>query len=183
MRSFVNCLSWALILSTFVSAQDANITLIPAAVGFEADNTAFVYAKSPILVVNDGSADDGGFRTFAKFKSGPFVEKTHQTTGRSKIAVAVHNTVDARDVIINIPAPDSLVRVFDAETGKSIDSNNKKQLGDCSSACVWRNRKSAESYLFLFGKKVVVQFLVRDRKKTVEILEVWRSHTPIMTIY
>jgi 3-phytase len=183
MTSFINCLSWASILSTFVSAQDANITLIPAAVGFEADNTAFVYAKSPILVVNDGSTDDGGFRTFAVSDSGPFTNKTHQRTGRSKIAVTVHNTIDARDVIVNIPAPDSLIRIFDAETGKSIDSNNKKQLSDWSSACVWRSQKSAESYLFLFGKKMVVQFLVRDRKKTVEVLEVRRSRTPIMTTY
>jgi 3-phytase len=162
------------------SAQDVNLTLIAGVSGFGTDNIGFVYSKTPFLVVNDGSAADGGFRTFAVSKSTPFKEKSHQKSGRSKVAVLVYSIVDGRDVILNTPAPDSLIRVFDAESGKRIDSNDQKQLGDWSAACVWRSQKSGESYMFLFGKKIVVQFLVRDRKKDVEIIEVSTDgHWPI----
>jgi 3-phytase len=171
MSTLVNCLLWASTFFAAISAQTANVSLVPAATGFEGDNVGFIYGRSPLLVINDGSAADGGFRTFAVSQSVPFKETTHQKTGRSKIAVPVHD-IGGRDVIVNIPAPDSLIRVFDAQTGKKIDSNDKTQLGDWSAACVWQSQKSGESYLFLFGKKMVVQFLIRDVKKDVEILEV-----------
>lgn len=172
MSTLVNRLLWASIFIAAAPAQSANVTLAPAAVGFDApDNTAFVYGKSPVLVANDGSAADGGFRTFAVSKATPFKQVAHQKSGRSKIAVPVHD-VGGRDVIVNIPAPDSLIKVFDAQTGKKVDSNDKKQLGDWSTACVWRSQKSGESYMFLFGKKMVIQFIVRSNKKDVEVLEV-----------
>jgi 3-phytase len=169
MRTFVNRLLWASTFLTVFSAQAANVTLVPINANFDGDNTGFVYSHLPSLVANDGSAADGGFRTFAISKS--FNETTHQKTGRSKIAVPVHD-IGGRDVVINIPAPDSLIRVFDAETGKEVDSNDKKLLGDWSSACIWRSSKSGESYLFLFGKMRVVQLLVRNKKMKVEVLEV-----------
>ena len=171
MGTFGISLLWASTFLTAVSAQVANLTLVPAAIGFESDNTGYVYGASPILVVNDGSAAEGGFRTFAISKSTPFKATSHQKTGRSKIAVPVHD-IGGQDIIINIPAPDSLIRVVDAQTGKNVDNNNKKQLGDWSTACVWRSQKSGETYLYLFGKKMVVQFVVRGDKKAVEILEV-----------
>ncbi|CAO2647208.1 Nn.00g081300.m01.CDS01 [Neocucurbitaria sp. VM-36] len=178
MKSFVKCLTWASAVASFAAAQNANVTLVPAATGFESDNTGFVYGRSPVLVANDGSAADGGFRMFAVSKSTPFKQSTHQETGRSKIAVPVHG-VGGQDVIINIPAPDSLIRIFDAQTGKKVDSNDKKQLGDWSTACVWQSQKSGEKYLFLFGKKMVVQFLVRNKGNDVEILEVQTFPVPI----
>lgn len=171
MKTLKRCLTWASVSFTFVAAQTANITLIPAATGFEGDNTDFIYGTSPLLVVNDGSAADGGFRTFSVSNTSSFAEKSHQKTGRSKIAVAVHD-VDGRDLIFNIPAPDSLIRIFDAKSGKNVESNDKKKLGDWSTACVWRSQNSGESYVFMFGKKMVVQFLIRNDKKRVEILEV-----------
>jgi len=171
MRTFARCLGWASVITQFVAAQNANVTLVAAATGFEGDNTNFVYGKSPLLVINDGSAADGGFRTFSVSNSSSFALKSHQKTGRSKIAVAVHD-IDGRDLIVNIPAPDSLIRVFDAQNGETIESNNKKQLGDWSTACVWRSGKSGQSYIFLFGKKMVVQFLIRGNRNRVEILEV-----------
>ena len=171
MKASLPCLSWASTLLTLAAAQGADITLVPGAVGFEGDNTGFIYGRSPLLVVNDGSAADGGFRVFSVSNSTSWKETSHQKTGRSKIAVPVHD-IGGRDLIINIPAPDSLIRVFDAQTGNKVDSNDKKQLGDWSTACVWRSQKSGESYMFLFGKRKVVQFLVRNKKKDVEILEV-----------
>jgi 3-phytase len=171
MRSFTRCLAWATTVLSFVAAQNANITLDPAATNFDGDNTGFVYGKSPLVVVNDGSAADGGFRTFAVSNTTASQELLHQKTGRSKIAFPVHD-IGGRDLIISIPSPDSLIRVFDAGSGKAVKSNDKKQLGDWSTVCVWRNQKSGESYFFLFGKKMVVQFLVRGTKKEVEVLEV-----------
>jgi 3-phytase len=175
MKFFTRCLAWATTVLSLVAAQDANITLVPAATNFDGDNTGFVYGKAPLIVVNDGSAADGGFRRFAISNATGSQEVSHQKTGRSKIAFPVHD-IGGRDLSISIPAPDSLIRVFDAESGKAVKSNDKKQLGDWSTACVWRSQKSAESYFFLFGKKMVVQFLVRGTKKEVEILEV-RNHT------
>jgi 3-phytase len=171
MTTLANCLLWAAAFFAIASAQVANVTLVPAATGFDGDNTVFVYGRSPLLVVNDGSAADGGFRTFAVSSSTPFKQTTHQKSGRSKIAVAVHD-IGGRDLIINIPSPDSRIRVFDAATGKKVDSNDKTQLGDWSTVCVWRSQKSGDNYMFLFGKRMVVQFLIRGDEKDVEILEV-----------
>jgi 3-phytase len=174
MKASITYLSVATSLFALASAQIANVTLVPAATGFDGDNAGFVYGRAPLLVVNDGSADDGGFRTFAVSDSKTFKETTHQKTGRSKAVVTIQD-IGGRDLIINIPSPDSIIRVFDAQTGKKVDTNTKydqKQLGDWSTACVWRSQKSGESYMFLFGKKKVVQFVVRSDKKDVEILEV-----------
>ncbi|XP_014558823.1 hypothetical protein COCVIDRAFT_93669 [Bipolaris victoriae FI3] len=171
MRVSSGCAILATGLISSVSAQDANITLVPAATGFEGDNTNFIYGASPRLVVNDGSAADGGFRSFAFSNGTSLVGSFHERSGRSKIAVPIHD-IDGRDLIVNIPAPDSLIRIFEGQTGKRLKSNNKIQLGDWSTACTWRSAKSGESYIFLFGKKMVVQFLIRDRKDQPEVLEV-----------
>ncbi|KAF1847876.1 thermostable phytase [Cucurbitaria berberidis CBS 394.84] len=178
MKSFIKCLTWASVVLSFAAAQEVNVTLVPAAIGFKADNAAFLYGSSPVLVTNDAGAADGGLRTFDVSKSTPFKQSAHKKTGRSKIAVPVYD-VGGRDVIINIPAPDSLFRVFDAQSGKKVNSNDKKQLGDWSTACVWKSGKSGESYLFLFGKQMVVQLLVRDQKKDVEILEIQTFPIPV----
>jgi 3-phytase len=174
MNTFASCFLWASALFAVVLAQAANFTLVPAATGLDGDNTGFVYGRSPLLVVNDGSAADGGFHAFAVSNSSSFKETTHQKTGRSKIVAPVHD-IGGRNLIISIPAPDSLIRVFDAETGTKVDSNDKKQLGDWSTACVWRSQKSGDSYVFLFGKRMVVQFLIRDDEEDVQILEVYSS--------
>jgi 3-phytase len=170
MKSLVESLAWVTALLPLVTAQNATITLVPAATGFDSDNAAFYYARSPLLIGNDGSAADGGFRTFTTSNSTAFKDVAHLKTGRSKIAIPVYD-VGGRDVIVNIPAPDSILRVFDAETMKEVEGARKKQLGDWSVARVWRSQTSGENYIFLFGKKMVVQLLIRD-KSGVEILEV-----------
>lgn len=172
MRSLLSFFAWAFAQGVLVSAVDVNLTVVPAAVGFKGDNTGFVYACSPLLVVNDGSAADGGFREFAFSNSTRLEQRVHRKTGRSKVALPIHDIAE-RNLIINIPAPDSVIRTFDAETGKKVDSNEKTQLGDWSTACVWHSRKSGEQYFFLFGKKMVVQFLAREKKGKTELLEVY----------
>ncbi|KAJ4346916.1 uncharacterized protein N0V89_010849 [Didymosphaeria variabile] len=159
-------------------AQDGNVTLVPAAVGFEADNTAFYYSSSPRLLANDGSAADGGFRVFAANKNSSWPELAHLKTGRSKVAVPVYD-VGGRDVLITIAATESIVRAFDAETFVEIKHARKYLLGDWSMLCGWRSGLSGNSYLFLFGKKMVVQLLVRSHNKRVRILEVQTFSIPI----
>ena len=171
MMSFTACIVWVLASLSFVHAQDANITLVPAATEFEADNTVFYYSSLPLLLANDGSAADGGFRAFNVSKSMPFAQKSHQKTGRSKVVVPVYD-VGGRDVFVTIAAPDSIFRVFDAKAITELPNARKKVLGDWSTLCVWRNSGSGNSYLFLFGKKQVVQLLVRNQWKDVQILEV-----------
>jgi 3-phytase len=171
MISVTTYIFWLFACLYDVDAQDANITLVPAAQGFEADNTAFYYSSSPVLLANDGSAADGGFRVFTVSSTAPFTQTSHQKTGRSKIVVPVYD-VGGRDIFVTIAAPDSIMRVFNANTISEIVDARKKVLGDWSTLCVWRSSKSGNSYLFLFGKKQVVQLLVRGTSRNVRILEV-----------
>ncbi|KAF2269417.1 thermostable phytase [Lojkania enalia] len=177
MKLFVSTVFWSLATLFLAQAQDANITLIPASLTFESDNTAFYYSKTPLLLVNDGSAADGGFRVFSTSNS-PAPQESHLKTGRSKVAVPVYD-VGGKDVFVSIAAPDSIVRIFDAKSMTEIEGPRKKVLGDWSTLCLWRSKESAENYLFLFGKKKVVQLLVRGRKKGVQILEIQTFAIPI----
>jgi 3-phytase len=154
-----------------VVASNATISLAPVATSFDSDNAAFYYARSPLLIGNDGSAADGGFRAFSTSNSTTFREVSHQKSGRSKVVVPVYD-VGGRDVIVSIPAPDSILRAFDATTMEEIEGARNKKLGDWSVARVWRSQISGESYIFLFGKKMVVQLLVRGENNDVEFLEV-----------
>lgn len=164
------CLVWA---SVFIKAfaQNGNVTLAPAAVGFEADNTAFYYSSSPLLVANDGSAANGGFRTFDAQKRSGWPENIHLKTGRSKVALPISN-VDGRDIVVTIAATDSTMRVFDAQNFSELVEARKFILGDWSTLCSWRSTSSGNLYLFLFGKKMTVQLLVRSYRRKIQFLEV-----------
>ncbi|KAF2113610.1 hypothetical protein BDV96DRAFT_601098 [Lophiotrema nucula] len=177
MGSFLRTVVLALASITFVISRDANITLVPASTSFESDNTAFYYSPSSQLLVNDGSAADGGFRIFDAQNS-PATEKGHLKTGRSKVATPVYD-IGGKDVFVTIAAPDSTMRVFDARTATEFKGVSKKVLGDWSTLCVWRYLDSGESYLFMFGKKKVVQLLVRKYKGDIEIQEVQTFPIPI----
>ncbi|OAG04457.1 thermostable phytase [Paraphaeosphaeria sporulosa] len=159
-------------------AQNANITLTPAAVGFEADNTAFYYSSSPLLLANDGSAAGGGFRVFDGKQNPQWAEVAHLRTGRSKVAIPVYN-IGGRDIVVTIAATDSNMRAFEANGLKEIKNARKPILGDWSTLCGWQSASSGNSYLLLFGKRIVVQLLVRNQSKRVEILAVQTFPTPI----
>lgn len=174
MKAFARGASWATILFSAAFAQNATINLTPAATGFDSDNAALIYASSPILLANDGSATDGGFRTFSASnvtKSTSFRARSHEKSGRTKIAIPIYN-VGGRDVIFNIPSPNSIIRTYDIESGSEIPGSRKYQLGDWSVARSWRSQTSGENYVFLFGKKMVTQFLVRGNGDDVQVLEV-----------
>lgn len=174
MKKFTRNLTWAAALLPAALAQNATITLAPAATGFDADNAALIYARTPILLANDGSAADGGFRTFAasnSTNSTSFAERSHEKSGRTKIAIPVYD-VNGQDVIFNIPSPNSIIRAYDIANGTEISGSQKYQLGDWSVARNWRSQTSGENYVFLFGKKLVVQFLVESDGDGVKIVEV-----------
>lgn len=184
MRSRTAWLAWALASVSAISAKDTNIiTLAPAATGFEADGTAFYYASNPLVLVNDGSAADGGFRIFRVGEDAPWTQTTHRKTGRSKIITPVHD-VGGRDILLNIAAPDSILRAFEVKRNgfAEVKGARKKILGDWSTLCVWRSGKSGEQYGFLFGKKQVVQLLIRGKKKDTEILEVGHSSSRMVSV-
>ncbi|CAI6334343.1 unnamed protein product [Periconia digitata] len=180
MRSYVTYLACALTGLSVASAQNANITLAPAATGFEADGASFYYASNPLVLANDGSAADGGFRVFNAGANSSWSQTSHLKTGRSKIITPVYD-VGGRDLLLNIPAPDSVLRAFEvSENGVAgVEQARKKFLGDWSTLCVWRSAKSGENYGFLFGKKQVVQFLVRGTENSTEILEIQTFPIPI----
>lgn len=170
MSQFAGCLVFAsLIFQTF--AQNVNVTLTPAAVGFEGDNTAFYYSSSPLLLANDGSAAEGGFRVFDAKRTSQWAEVAHLKTGRSKVAVPMYD-IGGRDIVVTIAATDSVMRAFEANSLEEIENARKSILGDWSTLCSWRSASSGNSYLFLFGKKMVVQLLVRSQEKRIQILEV-----------
>ncbi|KAL1601870.1 hypothetical protein SLS59_005035 [Nothophoma quercina] len=174
MKTFTRSLTCAAVLLPAVLAQNATISLAPAATGFDSDNAALIYASLPILLANDGSAADGGFRTFVagnSTNSTTITERSHERSGRTKIAIPVYD-VGGRDVIFNIPSPNSIIRAYDVATGRELAGSRKYQLGDWSVARNWRSQSSGENYVFLFGKKMVVQFIVRGEGDNVQILEV-----------
>ncbi|KAF1928333.1 thermostable phytase [Didymella exigua CBS 183.55] len=173
MKDLMKC-TWVAALLPAAFAQNASITLAPAATGFDSDNAALIYTSLPILLANDGSAAEGGFRTFSASNSinaTTFSERSHEISGRTKIAVPVYD-VGGRDIIFNIPSPNSIIRAYDIATGSEVAGSRKYQLGDWSVARHWRSQTSGENYVFLFGKKTVVQFLIRGDGDNLQILEV-----------
>lgn len=174
MMTFTRRLVCATALLPVALAQNATIQLTPAATGFDSDNAALIYAAPPILLANDGSAADGGFRTFTVSNltnSTSFKERLHEKSGRTKIAVPVYD-VGGRDVIFNIPSPNSVIRLYDVSNGSEVAGSRKYQLGDWSVARNWRSPTSGENYVFLFGKMKVVQFLIRGNGNDAQVLEV-----------
>lgn len=176
MRLFATrCILWALTLVSSSLALDVNITLVPAAPGFKADNAAFYYSKTPLLLANDDSAANGGFRVFSVASSTAYPQIAHQKTGRSKILAPIYDADGkGRDVFLAIAAPDSVMRAFEVDGNKlrEIESARRTVLGDWETMCIWRSRESGTSYGFLFGKKIAVQLLIRNQENKTEILEV-----------
>lgn len=127
----------------------------------DGDNTAVYQSSSnPLLLGNDGSAT-GGFHIFSLDGSSPLEEVSAQTTGRSKLVPTVYN-VGGKDLIVTISQPDNVLRVFDIEGVKEIEMAAKSAIGDWSALCTWKSLESGEQYLYLFGKKQVVQHLIRE---------------------
>ncbi|KAI1120738.1 hypothetical protein F5Y10DRAFT_117608 [Nemania abortiva] len=147
--------------------------------GIASDSTAVVYNQTgPVLIGNDGGAASGGFHTFAISNTTNLTETHHRTPGRTKLVNTVYG-IGGKDLIVTIAQPDSFFRLYDAITAEQIGEPLARTLGDWSALCVWRSQSSGEQYLYLFGKKQAVQFLIRAAHDSVEIVEIQTFQTPV----
>lgn len=137
----------------------------------ESDWTDVYYSKEkPLLLGNDGGAATGGFHAWDLNSDSPLTEVKTLTTGRTKIVTTVYN-VTGKDLAVTIAMPDSIIRVFELPSFTEIESAQTTVLGDWSALCSWRS-KSLNDYVYLFGKGQVVQYLVRQGKTSIELVEV-----------
>jgi 3-phytase len=154
------------------STPAANLSTSALTAEVESDWTAIYYGsrqRDSLLLGNDGSAGTGGFRSYDLFDRS-LNETGRRTPGRAKV-VGVLYDVGRRDLLVSITATESLIRLYDVDGLEEIPGAQKKALGDWSSLCTWRSPRGAD-YFYLFGKKQAVQFLVRENRGDVEILEV-----------
>lgn len=159
-------------LATAASKVDveANITALTGG-ELEADWTNVFYSKEkPLLLGNDGGAASGGYHAWDLNSDSPLSEVKSMITGRTKIITTVYN-VTGQDYAITIAMPDSIIRVYELPDFTEIESAHVTMLGDWAAMCSWRT-KSLNDYVFLFGKSVVVQYLVRPTKDSIELVEV-----------
>lgn len=147
-----------------------NITTISGNV--EADWTDVYYGRKPLLLGNDGGAESGGLRAYGFDDGEALPEVQSLYTGRTKTLTVVHD-VGGRDLAISIAAPESKMHVFELPSLKKLNAEFDL-LGDWSAMCSWKSQ-SDNQYVFVFGKKQAVQFLVRNKKKGVDLVEVWRD--------
>ncbi|KAI0096429.1 hypothetical protein GGR51DRAFT_29710 [Nemania sp. FL0031] len=163
----------------FGTAASVDLPIAARIDGIASDSTAVVYnTNSPVLVGNDGGAASGGFRTFAINNSSNLTETHHNTPGRTKLVTTVYG-IDGKDFIVTIAQPDSFFRLYNATTAEQVGEPLARTLGDWSALCVWRSQSSGEQYLYLFGKKQAVQFLVRAANGSVEIVEIQTFAAPV----
>ncbi|TQN64077.1 3-phytase [Colletotrichum shisoi] len=168
-------------LATAAAAAPVNLELnITALTGgeIESDWTNVFYSreKSPLLLGNDGGAATGGFRAWDLNSDSPLSEVKAVITGRTKLVTTVYN-VTGKDLAVTIAMPDSVIRVYELPAFTEVEAARTTKLGDWSAICSWRS-KSLNDYVFLFGKTLVVQYLVRQGKSSVELVEVQSIPTP-----
>lgn len=160
------------LVSTISAAEEVALPVTAYTSPVESDWTAVYYSRSPLLLGNDGSTSTGGFHAWSLTSTTtPLTEVSARFTGRTKLVTTVYD-VGKTDLIITIAQTDSLFRVFDAKTQEVIRGVEKEAIGDWSALCPWRSPKSGNQYLYLFGKKQARQYLVREKKRGFEIVEV-----------
>ena len=151
----------------FAQAQEEVEAVISARTDdIESDWSAIYYGTTPLLVGNDGTAGSGGFRTWELDSATPMVEVVKQTPGRTKLVTSVYN-VTGHDYLITIDAPQSILAAYDYGQLEGEKKASKKALGDWSALCPWKSQ-AGNQYVYLFGKKQAVQFLLRNVEGEVE---------------
>ncbi|KAF2707808.1 thermostable phytase [Pleomassaria siparia CBS 279.74] len=161
--------------------QDLPITAITPEI--ESDWSAVYYGDNdddggPLLLGNDGTAATGGIRAWNLADSTPLREVVKKTPGRTKLITVVYD-VGGRDLAVTIAQPDSIIRLYDMDGFDEIKSAEYKALGDWSAICSWKSQKSGEQYVYLFGKKQAIQFLVRGKDGEITISEIQTFKTPV----
>lgn len=143
----------------------------------ESDWTTTYYSKdNPLLITNDGGASTGGFHVYNVDSDSPLQSIKDQFTGRTKLVQTVYD-IGGKDYLVSIPQTTSIFSLYELPGLIRIGDVAYKSLGDWSALCSWRSR-SANTYLFLFGKRTAVQLLLRAKDGMVEMIEVISSRTP-----
>lgn len=92
-------------------------------------------------------------------------------TGRTKLISTLYN-VGGKDYLVSIPQTTSRLTLYELPEVTKVDGGEYFALGDWSALCSWKSR-SKNDYLFLFGKREAIQFLVRNNDENgVEVLRV-----------
>jgi 3-phytase len=178
------------VLTIFWTATSAAPTITLPLSAFtssvESDKVAIYYPNpsnsTPILLGNDGSPA-GGFHTWSfSSDSSPsqMTELNFEYTGRTKLVDFVYN-LGGKDVIVTLSQSDSLLRFFDSVSVSELPvmGGRKKIWGDFSSWCFWKSAEGHQ-YFYLFGKKIVSLFLIREGQNSgIEVLEVLLSRYAI----
>jgi 3-phytase len=160
----------AALSQTAAAAVEVDVPVSALTAEVESDWSAVYYSKaSPLLLGNDGSAASGGFLAWALDGATPLPQASALVTGRTKLVTTIYG-VGGRDLAVTIAQPDSIVRVFELPSFKQLKDVELKVLGDWSALCAWKSQ-AANQYLFLFGKRQAVQFLVQKSKGSIEIFE------------
>lgn len=175
-RTLATGIAFALCWNNVLTAPaTVNLPISATTVEIDPDYSAVYYAKEvqdSLLLGADGSAPTGGFRAWSLFDDvQPLKELSSRTPGRTMV-VSVAYGVAGKDLIVSVAAPDSIIRLFDIDCFEEIPSGRKKALGDWSALCPWRSPKTGWQYFYLFGKKIAMQFVIREKNRELEILEV-----------
>ncbi|KAI9158077.1 3-phytase [Paramyrothecium foliicola] len=152
-----------------------NVTAVTGDV--ESDWTSVYYSTAePLLLGNDGTPDRGGFHAFSLDAGSPLPEASAVAVGRTKLATAVHG-VGGKDYALTIAQPDSIIRAYELPGLQQVGGVEFKALGDWSALCSWKSR-TGNQYLYLFGKKQGVQYLVQSGEEHLEVVEIQSFPVP-----
>lgn len=138
----------------------------------ESDWTATYSSEhSSLLLGNDGGASTGGFHAWDIDSAEPLEAVVDRFTGRTKLISTLYN-VGGKDYLVSIPQTTSRLTLYELPEVTKVDGGEYFALGDWSALCSWKSR-SKNDYLFLFGKREAIQFLVRNNDENgVEVLRV-----------
>ncbi|KKZ61914.1 hypothetical protein EMCG_03613 [[Emmonsia] crescens] len=186
-RSFIAAFALGLlqgVAPTLAAPAAADVPVSGVTGEVDGDLSMIYYGKKqadPLLVGNDASAVTGGWKAWnlvTNATTNTLPELVARVHGRTKV-IGVLYDVGGKDIIVSVAATDSIVRVHEACDVEELPSNQKVILGDWSALCPWRSPKSGNQYFYLFGKKQVVQFIVREMGGKIEILEVQTFDIPV----
>ncbi|ROT37182.1 3-phytase [Sodiomyces alkalinus F11] len=143
------------------------------------DWTSVYYSESrPLLITNDGGTATGGVHVWdIDGGSSPLERVKSLNPGRTKLSAVVYD-VGGRDVLVSIPQTTSMLSVYELPDVEKIQDAGFFALGDWTALCSWKSG-SGNSYLFLFGKRHGVQFLVREKGDSIEIVEIQAFDVPM----
>lgn len=162
-----------LLSSITAETPSTNLTISAKTSEVESDSTAIYHSSEPLLLGNDGLAATGGFHVFSLEldSNSTLTQTTSKTPGRTKLLATVYGVGD-KDLILTIAQPDSVIRAFDLDGFEEVEEARKTALGDWSALCTWKSAASGNQYFYLFGKKQVVQYLIRKDDDDLETVEV-----------